>query len=163
MNWFKRFIVRVFRIKTYEREYNQYKNMYESSQKNYSLSQAVIDTYKEDLAKANEKINELHELYKDPISYVNKELEQATIAYEQCAKDLERMLATQDNLEHRAFARGRQAAYSEMGIRALNARLAGNTLYMDENGDVTEEINPKSLEQICEEEEIEIDDLIDIA
>ena len=162
MNWFKRFICKLFRINTYERLCEHYRKMYELTKNNYNLMLTVSDSYKAHLEEAEAKIEELNKLYEDPITYVQVQLSDAIEKYEKCANDLEELNNKQDQMWHKGYATGRSDAYAQMGIRALDARLAGNTLYMDEDGDIVEELNPKSLEDICRENEIEIDDLIDV-
>lgn len=131
MNWFKEFIVKLFGIKTYEREYTEYKSMYEDLQKTHNISLAVIETYKKDL-------EDLTLINEDPLEYIHKQIDDTVSAYEECVNDLEEMTKKQEQLEHRAFANGRQAAYSEMGIWRLNALKAGNCLVCDEEGNVFE-------------------------
>lgn len=162
MSWFKKFICRLFKIETYERTCESYKNMYDELKKNYDLTVTISESYKNELEKAKEKIEDLNKLYEDPIAYVHVQLSGAIEKYEKCADDLEKLANKQDQMWHKGYATGRSDAYAQMGIKALDARLAGNTLYVDENGDVVEEINPKSLEDFCEENEIDIDDLIDV-
>ena len=63
--------------------------------------------------------------------------------------------------EHRAYASGRQCAYAEMGIKALDARAEGKTLCVDHDDNLIEELDEESFEKFCEENEIKIDDLIE--
>ena len=58
------------------------------------------------------------------------------------------------------LARGRSDAYAEMGIKALDARMNGETIYCDWDGNVIDEMNVKDFRNFCEENEIEIDDLV---
>ena len=48
-----------------------------------------------------------------------------------------------------------------MGIKALDARMNGETLYVDHDDNLIEELDEESFERFCEENEIEIDDLIE--
>ena len=107
------------------------------------------------------KVKELEEIYADPISYVENALKESTEAYEKCVADMEELLAKQDRLEHKAYARGRSDAYAEMGIKALDARLNGETLYVDENDNIIEDMDAEKFEAFCKDNEIEIDDLIE--
>ena len=143
-NKFQKLIIKIFRISTYETEYKKYVKLYGQSQENLNLTKHVAESYKKELIEIKETCDEV-------IKNAEKVLE-----------DFDDPVRKKEAYEHRAYSNGRRDAYAEMGIRALEARQQGNTLYMDENGDVVEEINPKSLEDICEEEEIEIEDLIDI-
>ena len=168
MNWFKKFICRIFKIKTYMSEYNQYKSMYENVQKNYNLTLAIVDTYKLDLAEANEKIAELNKLSADPIAYVDEQMSKAIEKYETCANELEELANKQEQLKHKYIAEGRQIAYSEMGIWRLDAIKDGNCLVMDKEGNIFELL--QNLEDIKEtitddvedviEDKIEIEDLV---
>ena len=63
--------------------------------------------------------------------------------------------------EHRAYANGRQSAYAEMGIKALDAKAEGKTLYIDHDDNLIEELDGESFEKFCEENEIKIDDLVE--
>ena len=63
--------------------------------------------------------------------------------------------------EHRAYASGRQCAYAEMGIKALDARAEGKTLYVDHDDHLIEELDEESFEKFCAENEIKIDDLVE--
>lgn len=158
----KLFIIKLFHISTYLDEYKNYQELYLNIKDNYEIALDLIDSYKKELDEANNKIEKLSKLCEEPLAQIDKEVNAVIEKYSSCAEAYEKLIEKQENLRHKAYATGRKDAYAEMGIRALNARLAGNTLYMDENGDVVEHINPKSLEEICEEEEIEIDDLIDV-
>ena len=116
-----------------------------------------------------EQIEELKEIYSDPIAYVENTLKESREAYEKCVADMEELLAKQDRLEHKAYARGRRDAYAEMGIKALDARLNGETLYVDENdndGQVVncehtegEDMDEETFTIFCEGNEIDISDL----
>lgn len=107
------------------------------------------------------QVKELEEIYADPISYVENALKESTKAYKECVADMEELLAKQDRLEHKAYARGRRDAYAEMGIKALDARLNGETLYVDENDNIIEDMDAEKFEAFCKDNEIEIDDLIE--
>ena len=106
------------------------------------------------------QVKELEEIYADPISYVENALKESAEAYEKCVADMEELLAKQDRLEHKAYARGRSDAYAEMGIKALDARLNGETLYVDENDNIIEEMDEETFKAFCGDNEIDISDLI---
>ena len=50
-------------------------------------------------------------------------------------------------------------AYAEMGIKALDARMNGETLYYDWDGNVIDEMNASEFLGFCKDNEIELDDL----
>ena len=56
--------------------------------------------------------------------------------------------------EHRAYASGRQDAYAEMGIKALDARTEGKILYVDHDDNLIEDLDEESFKKFCEEIEI---------
>jgi hypothetical protein len=48
-----------------------------------------------------------------------------------------------------------------MGIKALDARMNGKTLYVDENDNVIEEMDEETFKVFCGDNEIDISDLIE--
>ena len=86
---------------------------------------------------------------------------------EECA-DLQRLLQEKlkeiDNKIHSAFAEGRRVGYVEMGIRCIDARKEGKqivAIWSDEDLiDVKEE--DADLIRLCDMEEIEISDLVEV-
>lgn len=118
----------------------------------YETTNALKESYRR-------QVKELEEIYADPISYVENALKESTEAYEECVADMEELLAKQDRLEHKAYARGRSDAYAEMGIKALDARLNGETLYVDENDNIIEDMDEETFKVFCEDNEIDISDL----
>ena len=93
----------------------------------------------------NDQLHEELAFYKladeDKIKLIREDADQA---YEICVKlatKCDKMIEEMEQIAHREFARGRQAAYSEMGIWRLDALDAGNRLVMDKNGDVYELLN----------------------
>lgn len=127
----------------------------------YETTNAIKESYRQQIKERDEHIKELREIYADPISYVENALKDSREAYEKCVADMEELLAKQDRLEHKAYARGRSDAYAEMGIKALDARLNGETLYVDENDNIIEDMDAETFEAFCKDNEIEIDDLIE--
>ena len=125
----------------------------------YETTNALKESYKQQIKGRDEHIKELREIYADPISYVENALKESTEAYEKCIADMEELLAKQDRLEHKAYARGRRDAYAEMGIKALDARLNEETLYVDENDNVIEDMDEETFKVFCESNEIDISDL----
>ena len=127
----------------------------------YETTNAIKESYRQQIKERDEHIKELREIYADPISYVENALKESREAYEKSVADMEELLAKQDRLEHKAYARGRSDAYAEMGIKALDARLNGETLYVDENDNIIEDMDAETFEAFCKDNEIEIDDLIE--
>lgn len=144
MCFIKRWICKIFKLDKIVAEYEKYAKEYEALKNDYEIRQPM-----------------LKEICADPISYVENALKESTEAYEKRVADMEELLAKQDRLEHKAYARGRSDAYAEMGIKALDARLNGETLYVDENDNVIEDMDAETFEAFCKDNEIEIDDLIE--
>lgn len=126
----------------------------------YETTNTIKESYKQQIKERDEHIKELREIYANPISYVENALKESREAYEKCVVDMEELLAKQDRLEHKAYARGRSDAYAEMGIKALDARLNGETLYVDENDNIIEDMDGETFKVFCEDNEIDISDLI---
>ena len=160
MCFIKKWICKIFKLDKIAVEYEKYVNTYEDLKHDYEFAKAVIESYKREIAENNKAIAELKEICADPISYVENALKESAEAYEKCVADMEELIAKQDRLEHKAYARGRSDAYAEMGIKALDARMNGETIYCDWDGNVIDEMNVKDFRNFCEENEIEIDDLV---
>lgn len=161
MCFIRRWICKIFKLDKIVVEYEKYAKEYEALKNHYEIGQSIIESYKNDLLESHKEITELKEIYADPISYVENALKESAEAYEKCVADMEELLAKQDRLKHKAYARGRSDAYAEMGIKALDARLNGETLYVDENDNVIEDMDAETFEAFCKDNEIEIDDLIE--
>lgn len=159
MCFIKKWICKIFKLDKIAVEYEKYVNTYEDLKHDYEFAKAVIESYKREIAENNKAIAELKEICADPISYVENALKESAEAYEKCVADMEELLAKQDRLEHKAYARGRSDAYAEMGIKALDARLNGETLYVDENDNIVEEMDEETFKEFCEDNEIDISDL----
>lgn len=103
--------------------------------------------------------NKLELLTQDAEQYIEIETERRKMELEDQYKD---------QMNHRWYALGRTDAYAEMGIRALNSRKAGTTMYyIKDTGEVIEDIT-NGLEDVKPEltnwggeviAEIEIEDL----
>lgn len=154
MQYIKKLICKIFKIDLLAKDYMELCQKYETTN-------ALKESYRQQIKERDEQIKELKEIYADPISYVKNALKESTEAYEKCVADMEELLAKQDRLEHKAYARGRSDAYAEMGIKALDARLNGETLYVDENDNIIEDMDAETFEAFCKDNEIEIDDLIE--
>ncbi len=152
MCFIKRWICKIFKLDKIAVEYEKYVDTYEALKHDYEFAKAVIESYKRESA-------ELWEICADPISYVENALKESKEAYEKCVTDMEELLAKQERLEHKAYARGRKDAYAEMGIKALDARLNGETLYVDENDNIIEDMDEETFKAFCEDNKIDISDL----
>lgn len=146
MKYIKHWLCKIFKIDILAKDYLELCQKYETTN-------ALKESYRQ-------QIKELREIYANPISYVENELKESRKAYERCVADMEELLAKQDRLEHKAYARGRSDAYAEMGIKALDARLNGETLYVDENDNIIEEMDEETFKVFCEDNEIDISDLV---
>lgn len=146
MKYIKHWLCKIFKIDILAKDYLELCQKYETTN-------ALKESYRQ-------QIKELREIYADPISYVENELKESRKAYKRCVADMEELLAKQDRLEHKAYARGRSDAYAEMGIKALDARLNGETLYVDENDNIIEEMDEETFKVFCEDNEIDISDLV---
>lgn len=125
----KDLIARLFGIKTYEKEYLDYKDYADNveamlnieKKTSHNLAAQLIETEKE-----------LESMKKAPEQYIVEELEERTAEIEQEYKD---------HMEHKWYQIGRQDAYREMGIWRLDALERGNCLVMDMFGNVYELLN----------------------
>ena len=101
--------------------------------------------------------NKLELLTQDAEQYIEIETERRKMELEDQYKD---------QMNHRWYSLGRTDAYAEMGIRALESRKAGTTMYyIKDTGEVIEDIT-KDLEDLTiytnettDADEIEIEDL----
>ena len=141
MCFIKKWICKIFKLDKIVAEYEEYVKTYEALKHDYEFAKSVIESYKREIAD------------------VENELKESRETYEKCVADMEELLAKQDRLEHKAYARGRCDAYAEMGIKALDARLNGETLYVDENDNIIEEMDEETFKVFCEDNEIDISDL----
>lgn len=140
----KLWIIKIFKIKTYAKEYLKLEAKYENLQKNYKMAQNIIESYKHDLEVLQNKCN-----------IVIQDAENILSKYENPDR-------VKETYEHRAYANGRRDAYAEMGIKALNKRLVGESLYLDYDDNIITEDEYKRLEEFCNLNEIDIDDLEDV-
>ena len=139
----KKWIIKIFNIKTYEKEYEKYKELYQNALTEIEVIKSVAKNYKRELDNLKATSNGLIKAAEDVLAMVN---------------DPDRK---REYYEHRAYANGRQSAYAEMGIKALDARTEGKTLYVDHDDSLIEELDEESFEKFCEENEIEIGDLVE--
>lgn len=153
MKYIKHWLCKIFKIDILAKDYLELCQKYETTN-------ALKESYRQ-------QIKELREIYADPISYVESALKESRKAYEKCVVDMEELLAKQDRLEHKAYARGRSDAYAEMGIKALDARLNGETLYVDENDNViivenVDIFDGESFEEFCAKENLDPNEFEDV-
>ena len=139
----KKWIIKIFKINTYEKEYKKYKELYQDALTEIEVIESVAKNYKRELESLELVVDTLIQTSEDALAIVN---------------DPDRK---REYYEHRAYASGRQSAYAEMGIKALDARAEGKTLYVDHDDNLIEELDGESFEKFCEENEIKIDDLVE--
>ena len=138
----KRWIIKLFKIKTYEEEYHKFKKLYEITLDELNTTRTVAESYRANL--------------EDIKSTCDKVINKA----EKVVAEFENPERRKENYEHRAYANGRRDAYAEMCIKALNARLNGETLYVDENDNIIEEMDEETFTLFCGDNEIDISDLV---
>ena len=139
----KKWIIKIFKINTYEKEYEKYKELYQNALADIEVITSVAQNYKRELESLEVVVDTLIQTSEDVLAIVN---------------DPDRK---REYYEHRAYANGRQCAYAEMGIKALDARAEGKTFYVDHDDNLIEELDEESFEKFCEENEIKIDDLVE--
>ena len=146
----KKWIIKLFKINTYEKEYKKYEKLYQNALTEIEVIKSVAKNYKREL-------ENLKEICDDTIKTSENALATAEDALA-IVNDPDRQ---RECYEHRAYASGRQDAYAEMGIKALDARTSGKILYVDHDDNLIEELDEESFEKFCEENEIEIGDLVE--
>lgn len=134
-NW-KDTIVELFNIETYENENNRLAaSMNELARENMDLKKSIQHEKAVSKAMADDFVNmemELNLLKADHEQYIEMEVERRTLAYEKQHEDV---------MRHKWYSIGRTDAYAEMGIRALESRKAGTTMYyIKDTGEVIEDI-----------------------
>ena len=137
----KKWIIKIFKINTYEKEYKKYKELYQNALTDIEVITSVAQNYKRELDSLVAICDDLLKTSEDVLATVN---------------DPDRK---RECYEHRAYASGRQDAYAEMGIKALDARTGGKILYVDHDDNFIEELDEEFFKKFCEE--IEIDDLVE--
>ena len=146
----KKWIIKIFKINTYEKEYKKYKELYQNALTDIEVITSVAQNYKREL-------ENLKDICDDSI----KTSEDALATAEDALAMINDPNRKREYYEHRAYASGRQCAYAEMGIKALDARAEGRTLYVDHDDHLIEELDEESFKKFCEENEIKIDDLVE--
>ena len=139
----KKWIIKLFNINTYEEEYKKYEKLYQDALIRGEIITSVAKNYKRELDNLLGIFDDLVKISEDILATVN---------------DPDRK---RECYEHRAYASGRQDAYAEMGIKALDARTEGKILYVDHDDNLIEDLDEESFKKFCEEIEIQIDDLVE--
>ena len=139
----KKWIIELFKINTYEEEYKKYEELYQNALTRGEVIKSVAQNYKRELDNLLDIFDDLVKTSEDILAIAN---------------DPDRK---RECYEHKAYASGRQDAYAEMGIKALDARTEGKTLYVDHDDNLIEDLDEESFKKFCEEIEIETDDLIE--
>ena len=142
----KKWIIKLFKINTYEKEYKKYEELYQNALTEIEVIKSVAKNYKREL-----------ENLKDICDDTIKTSEDALATAEDALAMVNDPDRKREYYEHRAYASGRQDAYAEMGIKALDARTSGKILYVDHDDNLIEELDEEFFKKFCEE--IEIDDL----
>lgn len=160
MKYIKHWLCKIFKIDILAKDYLELCQKYETTN-------AIKESYRQQIKERDEHIKELMGIYADPISYVGNALKESRETYEKCVADMEELLAKQDRLEHKAYAKGRSDAYAEMGIKALDARLNNEILYVDENDNVitVEDVDifdGESFEEFCAKENLDPNEFEDV-
>ena len=139
----KKWIIKLFNINTYEEEYKKYEKLYQDALIRGEIITSVAKNYKRELDNLLGIFDDLVKISEDILATVN---------------DPDRK---RECYEHRAYASGRQDAYAEMGIKALDARTEGKILYVDHDDNLIEDLDEESFKKFCEGIEIKIDDLVE--
>ena len=132
----KKWIIKIFKINTYEKEYKKYEELYQNALTEIEVIKSVAKNYKRELENLMDIFDDLVKTSEDILATAN---------------DPDRK---RECYEHRAYASGRQDAYAEMGIKALDARTEGKTLYIDHDDNLIEDLDEESFKKFCEEIEI---------
>ena len=146
----KKWIIKLFKINTYEEEYKKYEELYQNALTRGEVIKSVAQNYKRELDNLLDIFDDLLKTSEDALATAEDALA--------IVNDPDRK---REYYEHRAYASGRQCAYAEMGIKALDAKAEGKTLYVDHDDNLIEELDEESFEKFCEENEIKIDDLVE--
>lgn len=154
----KDLIAKLFRIETYKLQNDRLAEDNNKLAKMFEEEKAINKSLAADFVKME---GELRLLKADPEQYIEVEVEKRMMKYEK-----------EHNCEmnHKWYCIGRQDAYAEMGIKAIEANKRGNSLRILENGEIVELITDLEdvqffpLEQTTEFngeiDEIEIGDLV---
>ena len=103
-----------------------------------------------------EDVKALENTYRERLIEADAEIAEAKLVKDKCKQK-----------ENGAFARGRMAAYRELGVRVIKAHEQGNdvAVVVDDDAEideVIEEMSDDKLQDIIDKEDIVIDDLVDI-
>ena len=146
----KKWIIKIFKINTYEKEYKKYKELYQNALTEIEVIKSVAKNYERELDSLKTTADDLIKISEDALATAEDALAMVN--------DPDRK---REYYEHRAYASGRQDAYAEMGIKALDAKAEGKTLYVDHDDNLIEELDEEFFKKFCEENEIKISDLVE--
>lgn len=156
MDKIKKFIIKLFRIKTYETEYNKCNSELNQLKSAYNISLSVIESYKHDLEVATSNIERLTKVCEEPLALIDKEVSAVVEQYEQCVEDFRDLAEKYDRMQYKSYAEGRAAAYSEMGIWNIESHERGNCLVQLKDGSVVELINQDLMDVSSESDNEEV-------
>lgn len=139
----KKWIIKIFNINTYEKEYKKYEKLYQDALTRGEVIKSVAQNYKRELENLKDICDDSIKTSEDALATAEDAL--ATV------NDPDRK---RECYEYRAYASGRQDAYAEMGIKALDARTEGKILYVDHDDNLIEDLDEESFKKFCEEIEI---------
>lgn len=185
----KEWIVKTLGVKTYEDDFAELsKNHIELGQK-YEDLKKLDEVHKAQIQNLTDQFVELKQdpegfwmkelqTYIDDVeakfnaveTWYTKENEIAKKTIEALEEENAKLKRENETIEHRGISIGRMDAYSQMGIRNIQAHERGNNLVMDEHGnifellqglvDVQEETEvPKDADGVLADDEVTIDDL----
>ncbi len=153
------FIIRLFNIKTYETDYEKLLEAFKALRHETDILKGANDVLARKVVELEDKVETL---VQDPDKYILQKLSEYKTEHN-------------NRIRNRAFAEGRMAAYSELGIWRLDALERGNCLVRISNADdeIVELIADDLVDVVAEGHErvsradvlngeIPIDDLIDV-
>lgn len=171
---YKEKLASLINIETHEADYKKLELQMESLSEIAAHNQVAAEKAQERIAQLEEElellkaddqgrleilkedIKELENTYKERIIEADAEIAEAKMIKDECKQKI-----------HGAFARGRMAAYSELGVRVIKAHEHGDEVKVVVNDDaeideVIEVMSDEKLADFIEKEDIDIDDLVDI-
>ena len=148
----KDIIAKLFGIETYKLQNDRLAEDNNKLARMFEEEKAINKSLAADFVKMGEELNLLKA---DPEQYIEVEVEKRMMQYEK-----------EHNCEmnHKWYCIGRQDAYAEMGIKAIEANKRGNSLRILENGEIVELITDledvtANTKETTTADEIEIGDL----
>ena len=140
----KKWIIKLFGIETHEKELVSLSEKYAELEQFYNLRADTIKSYQNDVEIMKAELESLKEIYADPMAKIKTLTDEI------------------DRVAHKSYAIGRKDAYTEMGIIALDARIDGNVICVDADNKIVEIVQVPSLEDVCAEDGIDINDLVNV-